>query len=234
MNDDRVTEILAWLKRRGTKANREGMARFGIVAQNASGVSVADLRARANVIGRDHDLALSLWATGCYEARMLTAFVDEPARVTPRQMDRWVGDFDNWAICDGLCFHLFDRTPHGWQKVHDWAKRPEEFVRRAAFALLAGLALHDKAAADEPFIDALPLIRSAARDERNFVKKGVSWALRAIGSRNEHLHAKALNVAHQLAASADPTERWVGKDTIRDLSRPLVLRRIAARSRRAG
>jgi 3-methyladenine DNA glycosylase AlkD len=229
--DDRVPEILAWLKRRGSKANREGMARFGIVSEHAFGVSVADLRAFAKQLGRDHDLALALWETGCYEARMLTAFVDEPARVTSRQMERWVRDFDNWAICDGLCFHLFDRTPHAWVKVKAWAPRQEEFVRRSAFALLAALALHDKTAADELFIHALPLIRSAAGDERNFVKKGVSWALRGIGSRNERLHAEALTVAHQLADSADRTERWVGKDAVRDLSRPLVLRRVAARGR---
>ena len=229
--EDRVTEVLAWLKRRGTKTNREGMARFGIVSDRIFGVSVADLRGHAKQLGRNHDLALSLWATGWYEARMLTAFVDEPARVTSRQMDRWARDFDNWAICDSLCFHLFDRTPHAWRKVELWAPRREELVRRAAFALLAGLALHDKAAADKLFLGALPLIRAAAGDERNFVKKGVSWALRSIGSRNERLHAAALSLAHQLAASTNGTERWVGKDAVRDLSRPLVLRRIANRGR---
>lgn len=231
--DARVTEILAWLKRRGSKANRDGMARFGIVATHVFGVSIADVRKLAKQIGRDHHLALSLWETGWYEARMLTAFVDEPARVTSPQMDRWARDFDNWAICDGLCFHLFDRTPHAWRKVDAWAPRREEFVRRAAFALLAALALHDRAAADELFIHRLPLIRSTAADERNFVKKGVSWALRGIGSRNERLHAEASQVARQLAASSDRSERWVGKDAVKDLSRPIVLRRVAARSRRA-
>jgi 3-methyladenine DNA glycosylase AlkD len=231
--DDGVTEILAWLERRGSQANRDGMARFGIVSQRLFGVSVADLRELAKQIGRDHDLALSLWETGWHDARMLTAFVDEPARVTARQMDRWARDFDNWAICDSVCFHLFDRTPHAWRKVHAWALRREEFVRRAAFALLAGLAVHDRRAADELFVGALPLIRSTAGDDRNFVKKGVSWALRSIGTRNERLHAQALRVAHQLAASPDRTERWVGRDAVKDLSRPLVLRRVATRSRQS-
>jgi 3-methyladenine DNA glycosylase AlkD len=229
--DDRVAEVLSWLKERGSRANANGVARFGIVSQHLFGVSIADLRLLARQLGRDHDLALSLWETGWHEARMLTAFVDEPSRVTSRQMDRWVQDFDNWAICDGLCFHLFDRTKFAWAKVAKWAPRREEFVRRAAFALLAGLALHDKAAADESFVRLLPLIRSAAGDDRNFVKKGVSWALRVIGSRNEPLHREALALAQQLAASADRTARWVGNDAVRDLSRPLILSRVAARSR---
>jgi 3-methyladenine DNA glycosylase AlkD len=149
-------------------------------------------------------------------------------------MDRWARDFDNWAICDNLCFHLFDKTPHAWQKVKAWAPRREEFVKRAAFALLAALALHDKKTPDEPFLAALPLIERAATDERNFVKKGVSWALRSIGSRNAPLHAAALELAEQLAASENTAARWIGKDAAKDLSRPLIRKRVAARSARQG
>ena len=134
-NAHSVRDVLTFLERRGTKKNRDGMARYAITAPKAFGVSVATLQQLAKRLGRDHELALALWDTGWYEARMLAAFVDEPARVTSAQMDRWAKDFDNWAICDTHCFHLFDRTPHAWKKVRQWSRRREEFVKRAAFAL---------------------------------------------------------------------------------------------------
>jgi 3-methyladenine DNA glycosylase AlkD len=159
-----------------------------------------------------------LWASGCYEARLLAAFVDDPALVTRRQMNAWAADFDNWATCDHSCFHLFDRTPLGWEKALAWAESPREFVKRAGFALMASLALHDKAAEDDRFLAFLPAIKRGATDGRNFVKKGVSWALRSIG-RRPGLRAAAVEVARRLAASADPAARWVGKDALRDLTR---------------
>jgi 3-methyladenine DNA glycosylase AlkD len=168
-------------------------------------------------IGRDHRLALALWKSGWYEARMLTAFVDDPARVTPAQMDRWAKDFDNWAICDNTCFHLFDKVPHAWGRISAWSRRREEFVRRAAFALLAGVALHDKKALDAPFLRSLRLIERAATDERNFVKKGVSWALRRTGTRNAKLREASAAVAQRLSASDSAAARWIGKDALRDL-----------------
>jgi 3-methyladenine DNA glycosylase AlkD len=223
--------VLAWLERRASKRNREGMARYGIVAPKVFGVSVGTLRAYAKRLGPDHALAAALWATGWYEARMLAAFVDEPARVTPAQMDRWARAFDNWAICDTVCFHLFDRTPYAWAKVRAWAPRQEEFVRRAAFALLASLVVHDKAAGDAPFRAGLRLIERAARDDRNFVKKAVNWALRCIGKRNAALNRAARAVARRLAAAGDTAPRWVGKDALRELTSAAVQRRLAARRR---
>ena len=225
----RVREVLAWLERRGTRRNREGMARYGIVAPKVFGVSVADLQHLAKRVGRSHDLAAGLWDTGWYEARMLTAFVDEPARVTSAQMDRWARDFDNWGICDTVCLHLFDRTPLAWKKVAPWSRRREEFVKRAAFALLAGLALHDKAATDAAFLRTLPLIERGAADERNFVKKGVSWALRVIGRRSRPLNTAAVALAARLAASDVRSERWVGRDAHRELTGAVVRRALARR-----
>jgi 3-methyladenine DNA glycosylase AlkD len=225
-----VATALTWLKRRGTKANRDGMARYAIVAPHVVGVSVTDIRQLGKAIGRRHDLTEPLWASGWYEARMLVAFVGDPAQVTPAQMDRWARDFDNWAICDTLTFHLFDRSPHAWAKVDRWATKEPEFVKRASFALLAALALHDRTAPDAAFLDRLPLIEAAAGDPRNFVKKGVSWALRGIGSRNVPLHAAALALARRLAASTEAPVRWVGKDAWRDLSRPLIAARVAKKS----
>lgn len=227
--DPRVAETLRWLEKKGTKANRDGMARYGIVAKKAFGVSMGTMKTLAKKLGRDHDLALALWETGWYEARILTSFVDEPKRVTASQMDRWARDFDNWAICDSLCFHLFDKTPHAWSRIEQWSTRKDEFVKRASFALLAAVALHDKKAPDQPFIESLELIRKAASDERNFVKKGVSWALRSVGHRSPATHAAAIETGQRLAASANPTERWIGKDALRDLTRPLVVNRIKRR-----
>jgi 3-methyladenine DNA glycosylase AlkD len=221
-----VPEILAWLKRRGSKRNRDGMARYAIVAPKVFGVSVADLRVLGKRIGHDHALADPLWKTGWYEARMLVGFVADPARVTPAQMDRWARDFDNWAICDHLCFHLFDRTPHAWTKIAKWSRSREEFVKRAAFALLASVALHDKKGPDAPFLKALPLIERAATDERNFVKKGVSWALRGVGRRSLVLHTPSVALARRLAESGDRAARWVGKDALRELTSAAVIKRL--------
>ena len=222
----KVSEILRWLERRGTKRNRDGMARYGIVADKVFGVSMATMQPYAKKLGRNHELALALWDTGWLEARMLAAFVDEPERVTASQMDRWARDFDNWAVCDTLCFKLFDRTPHAWKKVEHWSGRRDEFVKRAAFALLASVALHDRKAPDEPFTRSFRIIERESTDSRNFVKKGVSWALRSIGHRNAALNAEATRVAKRLAESADATARWIGKDALKDITRPSILKRV--------
>ena len=219
MASARVRSILAELESKGSARNRAGMARYGIVARKSYGVSVGDLRKMGKAIGRDHALALDLWKTGWFEARMLAVFVDEPGEVTSRQMDSWAKDFENWAICDTACFHLFDRTPLAWPKIDQWAARKDEFVKRAAFALLASVALHDKAAPDAPFLKSLTLIERGATDDRNFVKKGVSWALRGIGHRNAKLEAAVMRLAKTMTTSDDATARWIGRDAIRDLRR---------------
>jgi len=229
--NDRVAESLAWLERRGTKRNRDAMLRYGIIAPKAFGVSVGDIKQLSKRLGSDHELALALWDTGWYEARMLAPFVDEPEKVTAAQMNQWARDFDNWAVCDHACFHLFDRTPHAWRKIEQWSVRREEFVKRAAFALLASVALHDKRAADEPFLDSLALIERAAEDERNFVKKGVSWALRLIGRRNRELNAAAVETARRLVDSPHDAARWIGRDAVRELTGAVVRRQLAARKR---
>jgi 3-methyladenine DNA glycosylase AlkD len=224
-----VGMALAWLKRRGTKRNRDGMARYGIVAEKAFGVSMATMKTLATRLGRDHALARALWATGWYEARILVSFVGDPAELSVAEMDAWCRDFDNWAICDTICFHLYDRSPHAWAKVGQWARRRREFEKRAAFALLSALALHDKTAPDSRFHTGLGLVERAATDERNFVKKGVSWALRSIGHRNLTLHTAASDLAGRLARADDATARWVGKDALRDLRRPTVVRKVEKR-----
>ena len=227
---DDVESLLAELERLGSKHRREEMApRYGIHTNRAWGVAMADILKIARRIGHDHALAAALWDTGWYEARTLAALIDAPDEVTPAQMDRWCRDFDNWAICDTACMHLFDRTPHAFVKVAQWARSREEFIRRATFALLASLALHDKRADDNSIADCLPLIEQVATDERNFVKKSVNWALRAIGERNATLNAASVALAQRLATSADPSARWVGRDALKQLNQPAVLRRLAKR-----
>lgn len=220
-----AVSVLKALEALGTEHTRNGYTRFGIVAPKSFGVAVGDIQRIAKRAGRNHELALELWETGWYEARMLCAFIDEPEKVTPAQMDRWCRDFDNWGICDTLCFHLFDRTPHAWSKVRQWCAKKREFEKRAGFALMASIAGHDKKAADAVFLESLELIAAAAHDERNFVKKAVNWALRRIGGRNATLNAAAVKLAERLARSADSTERWVAKDALREFARNAAKRK---------
>jgi 3-methyladenine DNA glycosylase AlkD len=213
-----VADALAWLKAHATKGTREGMARYGIPSDRALGVAMKDIKALGKRLGRDHQLALALWKTGVYEARMLVAFVGDPARLTAAQMEGWCRDFDNWAHVDTLCFNLFDRCPHAWPKVTAWSRARGEFQKRAAFALLWSLALHDRTAQDEPFLEGLGLIEKAAGDDRNFVKKAVSMALKAVGKRNRALRVAALATARRLAASPEPSSVWTGRDALGELA----------------
>lgn len=223
--EDRLADAMAALRSAATDHDLANLDRFGIVAPSALGVSMANLQKIAKRLGRDHDLASALWATGVYEARMLASLVDDPPRVTPEQMDAWRADFDNWAIVDTVCFKLFDQSPHAFAKIEAWAGLNDELGRRAAFALLACLALHDKTAADRSFLDGLVLIERAAGDDRNFVKKAVNWALRAIGLRDSPaLKAAAIETARRLAASPEASARWIGKDALRALTKTTAVR----------
>ena len=233
---EQVKDALSSLKKMSTKRDRDNLQRFAIMspqeaASKAFGVSMSNMKKLAKSIGRDHELAAGLWETGNYEARMLASLVDEPERVTAAQMERWCRDFDNWAICDTASFCLFDRTPHAWPKVAEWSDRRNEFEKRTAFALLWSLTVHDKHAADNQFVEGLRFIEKAATDDRNFVKKAVNMALRAIGKRNAALNTAAIATAKRLASSDQPSSRWVGKDALRELTSPSVRSRLT-RSRK--
>ncbi len=217
---------VASLKRLGSKRVMDDMAnRYGIRTKDkVFGVPVGKIQQLGKSMTRggrerDHELAEALWQTGVYEGRMLAAFVADPAKVTPAEMDRWVKTFDNWGICDTVCFKLWDQSPHAWKKAAQWARSPREYIRRTGFVLMACLALHEKNAGDEPFAKFLPLIEKGATDDRNFVKKGVSWALRSIGRRRAGLRKASVAVARRLAESDDAAARWVGKDALRDLAK---------------
>jgi 3-methyladenine DNA glycosylase AlkD len=211
-------EVIARLERMATRSTREGMTRYGLPSDKAFGVPVGKMKQYARQLGRSHELAEALWKAGWYEARMMAAFVDEPERVTPAQMDRWCRDFDNWGIVDTVCFSLFDRSPHAFDKVDQWSRRRDEFGKRAAFALLACLALHGRGD-DEWYARRLALIERAATDDRNFVKKGVLWALRGVAERSASLHAASVATATRLAKSEDASARWIGKTALREISK---------------
>lgn len=221
-----LAEALHLLEQAAEPGVAEGMPRFGIAtADRVIGIKVGTIRSIAKKLGRDQALAEALWDSGVYEARLLACFVADPEALTAESMDRWAAGFDNWATCDTACFDLFDKSPLAWDAVQRWAGDEREFVRRAAFALLAGLALHAKKLGDTPFLEALPLVEAYASDDRNFVKKGVSWALRAIGMRNPALHAAASELAERLSASPASAARWIGRDAARDLARPAARRK---------
>lgn len=211
-------EILTYLHSLANPDNVAGMARYGINPTNTLGVPIPVLRGLARQIGRDHDLAMMLWETGVHEARILASMVDNPTQVREAQMETWVCDFDSWDVCDQVCSNLFDRTPFAWKKAHAWSTRPEEFVKRAGFVLVAALANHDKKASNEPFIAFLPVIVREACDDRNFVRKAVNWALRGIGKRNRQLNTLAIETARQVQALQDKTARWIASDALRELT----------------
>lgn len=224
-------EIIELLASRPDPRAVEGMARYGIVAKKVyGGWSTPALQKLARQIGRHHALAQELWAAGFFEARALATMIEEPGKVTGRQMNHWARDFDSWAACDAACINVFRYTRHAHEKCVEWSSRREEFVKRAAFALMAGLAVADKAASDDAFLKFLPLIKSAASDERNMVKKGVNWALRQIGKRNLPLNRAALALAHEIHRLDSRAARWIASDARRELESPAVQKRLRARS----
>lgn len=216
MTRHEVERVLACLDAEADPAIREQMAdRYGIRAAQAYGIPMRRLKAIAKPLTGDHDLALALWASGSYEARTIAAFVDDPARVTVAQMDGWVADFDNWAIVDTVCFHLFDRTAPRWSRLEPWSTDEALYVRRAAFALLWALALHDRDAPDARFVDALALVERCASDERPHVTKALVMALRAIGTKRPEVRPHVVSLARRLADRADRAPRRVGRPILR-------------------
>jgi len=220
------SEIINKLKSFENPENVKGMARYGINPNNNLGISIYKLRPIAKENGKDHNLALKLWESGIHDARLLACFIDEPDKVTAEQMDSWAKDFDSWDICDQACTSLFDLTTFAWSKTYEWAKRDEEFVKRGAFSIIAGLAVHDKESSDEKFEKIFPLIIKHSTDERNYVKKAVNWALRNIGKRNLTLNKKAVDVANRILKIDDKTARWIAKDAIRELTSEKVINRL--------
>jgi 3-methyladenine DNA glycosylase AlkD len=223
-----VRRALDELVQHGDKRNVQGMEHFGIRAKKVYGVSTPKLHRIARVIGKNHSLGLKLWNTGIYDARVLGAMISESAKVTPKQMESWVKGFDNWAVCDGTCCHLFAYAKPAWKKAFLWCSRKPEFEKRAGFALAAYLAVHDKTAQDAAFRRFLKVIQREAWDERNFVKKAMNWALRGIGKRNRRLNRAAIKAAEKIRQGGTSSGRWIAADAIRELKSEAVQRRLRA------
>jgi 3-methyladenine DNA glycosylase AlkD len=219
-------EIINKLKSMSNPKNVEGMAGYGINPKNNLGISIYQLRPLAKEIGTNHELALELWESGIHDARLLAVFLDDPSQVTEDQMDSWAKDFDSWDVCDQVCTSLFDLTSYAWKKVFEWAERNEEFVKRAAFSIIAGLAVHDKKSNNEKFEQLAPLILKHAIDERNYVKKAVNWALRNIGKRNKMLNKKMVELSKKIQKIDSKSAKWIASDAIRELTSEKVKQKL--------
>jgi len=221
-----VEDVLERLKGKARPDQLEGMARYGMAVEQRLGVSVPDLRKLSKELGKDHELALSLWKTGIAEARIVAAMIGDPQGLTEEQMEDWVKDINSWDVCDQVCMNLFEKSPLAWKKIHDWSNRQEEFVKRTAFSLIACIAWHDKKADDAKFMESFPVIMQGAMDERNFVKKAVNWALRNIGKRNRNLNKAAIATSKEIQRLDSKTAHWIAADAIRELESKAVQRKL--------
>ena len=225
----RADEILQRMKSMSNPEAVAGMARFGINPKGTYGISLPTLRGMAKEIGKDHKLAQRLWSSGIHEARILAGMIAEPAKLTEDQIERWAADFDSWDVCDQCCSNLFDKSSLAYRKAVEWSRREEEFVKRAGFALMAALAVHDREADDSRFERFLPLIKRGSWDERNFVKKAVNWALRQIGKRDLQLNGLAIKTAKEIQKMDSKSARWIASDALRELTSKNVQGKLRAR-----
>jgi len=221
-----IDDVIDKLRSKARPENLEGMTKYGIPLEQRLCISVPDLRKLAKEIGTDHKLAMDLWKTGVGEARILAAMIDDPHKLTEVQMEDWVKDINSWDVCDQVCMNLFKKNQLAWKKIIDWSEREEEFVKRTAFSLIACLAWYDKKASDDKFLELLPIIVREATDERNFVKKGVNWALRSIGKRNLNLNKAAISTAKKIQQLDSKAAHWIASDAIRELESDAVQNRL--------
>ncbi len=222
----KYNEVIKRLKSLSNPKAVEGMARYGINPKNNLGISVNTLRKLGREIGRDHKLALQLWASGIRDARFIAAIIDEPSRVSEKQLEKMVLDLDSWDICDHCCSDIFFESKFAYKKAIDWSLREEDFVKRAGFSLMARLAVRDKKADDGVFEGFLPIIKRESIDDRNYVKKAVNWALRQIGKRNIHLNKLAIKTASEIHKMDSKSARWIASDALRELKGEKVKKRL--------
>ncbi len=230
MGTMQLKDVIAELRSMGDPEAAAGMARYGIKADRALGVSIPGLQSLAKKIGKNRKLAQDLWSSAIHEARILACMIDDPQQITADRLERLVNEFDSWDLCDQCCNRLFSKTPFARQKALTWANRPEEFVKRAGFVMMAVLAVHDKKAADKQFDAFFEEIKKGAIDERNFVKKAVNWALRQIGKRNMSLNRKAISVAEEIQQLESKAARWIANDALRELRSEKIQKRLSGRA----
>ena len=223
--------VLQRIKSVATPESLKGMGRFGINTKRAYGVSIPHLRSLAREIRKNHALALELWASEIHEARILASMIDDPLSVTEDQMEKWVNDFDSWDLCDQVCGNLFCYCRVAHEKAIEWSAREEEYVRRAGYALMAYIAVHDKNATNKKFLEFLSIIEDDSLDDRNFVKKAVNWALRQIGKRNPYLNKAAVSTAKKIQKKDSKAAKWIATDALRELTGEKVLEQLAKKER---
>jgi 3-methyladenine DNA glycosylase AlkD len=220
-------DIIKKLESLKNPKNVEGMARFGIRPKTeVYGIPIPELRKIAKLIKKNHQLAMKLWDLKIHEARLLAGFIADASKLTEEQMEKWVEGFDSWDVVDQVCGNLFDKTKFVYKKIFELSKREEEFVKRTAFTLMAALSVHNKEMKDEDFLKFFPLIKKAATDERNFVKKAVNWALRQIGKRNKKLNIKAIKLAKEIQKINSKSAKWIASNALSELTNKKVLKRI--------
>lgn len=221
--------IMAKLEKLAGSKDLNQIARFGINTERALGISMLDVRKIAKEFKKDHGLAKQLWSAGTNESRILASFLDEPEKVSGKQMEEWVKDFNSWHICDQVC-DLFERTKFAYDKAIEWGSRQEEFVKRAGFALIAGLTVHDKKAPDSKFEKFFPLIKKESCDDRNFIKKAVNWALRNLGKLNLNLNKKAIKITKEIQKMNCKSAKWIAADALKELNSKAVQDRLKKKS----
>jgi len=231
---ERCLAMLARMGAVGSPRDAQKLSYWGITAAKSYGLSAPQMHMLAREAGRDHALALELWASGVHEARHIAALTADPAQCDEALLERWAHAFSSWDVVDTCCCYLFIHTTHAWKKTRDWSRRPEEFVKRAAFSLMAYLAVHDKAAADDKFLKLLPVIEREAHDERNFVRKAVNWALRQIGKRNMRLNRAAIAAGERIRRQGSRPARWIAADALRELRSAAVQKRLRERAAQRG
>lgn len=226
-------DIIKKLKSLSRPEELKAMERFGINPGKAfGGIRIPDLKKIALEIGKNHETAQKLWKTGIHEARLLAVLIEDPKKVTEKQMDIWVKDFDTWDICDTCCMHLFRKTKFAYSKINQWSSNRKEFIKRAAFTLIASLAVHEKNALDETFSSFFDIIILYSNDERNYVKKAVNWALRSIGKKNIILNKLAIKTAYEIKKTGSKSAVWIANDAIRELESEKIQKRFKKKEKK--
>ena len=194
-------------------------SKFGIISNNALGIYHKDLKEMARIIPKNDELAIQLFDTDIYEARLLCSKIFKPKNLTEPLMERWVSSFENWEICDSFCMGLFAKSKYALSKALEWSKRTREFEKRAGFTIIAAYCMADKESNNDTFEQFFPIIKRECTDQRIYVKKAVNWALRNIGKRNIDLKTKAITVSEELLETNDKTAQWIGRNALQELRR---------------
>lgn len=196
--------------------------KFGVISNNALGIYHKDLKEIAKNLPKKDELAIELFETNIYEARLLCSKLYNPKNITEALIDKWTSTFDNWEICDSFSMGLFSKSKYAVSKALELTKRTKEFEKRAGFATIAAYCMADKNAPNTTFEQFFPIIKRESCDERIYVKKAVNWALRNIGKRNIDLNKKAISVAEDILKLNYKSAQWIANNALKELKKENV------------